>query len=55
MGTVGGSRLLGDAFVMAIQAFDKMNVVGTLRRGEGSVHFFNIKAAIGEARMASGT
>jgi hypothetical protein len=39
---------------MAVLAFDEVNVVGALRRGERGVHFFDIEAAIGEARMTGG-
>jgi len=39
---------------MAIEAFDEVNVVGTLRGGERGVHFLDIETAIGEARMAGG-
>jgi hypothetical protein len=44
----------GDAFGMAILAFDEMNVVRALCRGERGIHFFDIEAAIGEARMTGG-
>ena len=55
MDGVGGDVFLGgDAFGMAVEAFDEVNVVGALRRGEGGVHFFDIAAAIGEARMTRG-
>jgi len=39
---------------MAVLAFDEVNVVGALCRGESGVHFFDIEAAIGEARMTGG-
>ena len=51
---VGGGAFFGDALGMAVLAFDEMNVVRALGRGEGGVHFFDIEAAIGEARMTSG-
>ncbi len=51
---VGGLVFFGDAFGMAILAFDKVDVVRALRRGEGGVHLFNVDAAIREARMTGG-
>jgi len=54
MGAGGGGAFLGYAFGMAIEAFDEVNVVRALGRDEGSVHFLDIEAAIGEARMAGG-
>ena len=51
MGSRGGVALLGDAFGMAIEAFDEMNVVATLGRGKGGIHLLDVEAAIGEARM----
>jgi len=54
MDGVGGGVFFGDAFGMAVLAFDEVNVVRALCRGESGVHFFDIEAAIGEARMAGG-
>ena len=54
MGADGGEAFLGNAFGMAIEAFDEVNVVRAFRRGERGIHLFNIEAAIGEARVAGG-
>ena len=50
----GGGAFLGYAFGVAIEAFDEVNVVRALGGDEGGVHLFDVEAAIGEARMASG-
>lgn len=50
----GGGALLGNAFGMAVEAFDEVNVVRAFGRGESGIHLFDIEAAIGEARMTSG-
>jgi len=50
-----GRFLSRHAFGMAIDAFDKVNVVGTLGGFEGRVHGFDVHATIGELRMAIGT
>jgi len=55
VGGVGGDVFLGDALGMAVLAFDEVNVVEAFRRGECGVHFLDIEAAIGEARMTGGT
>src|SRR5208283_830126 len=55
MGAGGGGVLLGDAFGMAVEAFNEVNVVRAFRRGERGIHLFNIEAAIGEARVTGGT
>jgi len=52
----GGGRgvFFGDAFGMAILAFDEVNVMRALRGGESGVHLFDVEAAVGEARMTGG-